>query len=99
GPELAEFVPEAAMGDEMPVIAVVDEAERFDVAGGDFLAVPAFVLEAEHAAFGEGALDGDDGFAQLPGIGTGAEDGGGFIEPVEVILPIAGKDGADLTEG
>src|SRR5580765_6292554 len=82
----------------MPIVRVIDQTERFDVAFGEFKALAALIVECQDAPFCESALDGSQRFARKAWNcrGSTRDDRSRTFEAVEIILPITGKHGADF---
>src|SRR2546427_12337433 len=64
GAKVAHIPAEAAIGDEMPVVRVVNQAKRFDLALGHVTPLTTLILQRQNAPFGESALDGNQGFTR-----------------------------------
>src|SRR5205809_5298203 len=78
---------QAAIGDEMPVVRVVNQAKRFDLAVGHITTLTSLVLQRQNAAFGEGALDGNQGFTRQSRdrVRSTGNHGGRAFQAVEII--------------
>ena len=64
GAKVAHIPAQAAISDEMPVVRVVNQAERLDLSLGHITTLTTLILQRQNASFGEGALDGNQGFTR-----------------------------------
>ena len=85
----------------MPVVRIVNQAERLDLAPGQFTILTPSIRQRQYAPFGEGALDGNQGFTRQSRnrLRSAGNDGGRSFQAVEIILAVPRKHGPNFQQG
>src|SRR5204862_7241899 len=87
GAKVAHIAAETAKGDEMPVVRVIDQAERFDLTTGHLATLTTPIVQGQNPPLGEGALDWNQGFTRQSRNRNRApgNDGRRTLQAVEII--------------